>query len=117
MDSYLLASQSIECFLPLQQSLLGIPQKQWASPSATTCTDYGEPQLIHTSVNSVLKLECVIEAKTTRLCEVIWKCHAMREPLNLTNALVATTMDIITENSIADFYNLLDSEELSDNWR
>ena len=41
----------------------------------------------------------------------------LREPMNLTNALLATIMDIIKENSSADCYKLLDSDELSNNWR
>ncbi len=69
------------------------------------------------SRRSVLKLESVIEAKIVRLCELFGKCHATKEPMNLTNALLATTMDIITEYSFADCYNLSDSEELSDKWR
>ena len=71
----------------------------------------------YSSERNVLKLECVIEAKTTRLCQVIRKCRAMREPMNLKNLLLGTTMDIIIENSFADCYNLLDSEEVSDKWR
>ena len=66
---------------------------------------------------NVLKLEYVIDAKVTRLCEVMEKYHAKGQPMNLTNALLATTMDIITEYSFADCYYLLESEQLSDKWR
>lgn len=69
------------------------------------------------SKRNVLKLESVIDAKVTRLCELMGKYYAKGQPMNLTNALLATTMDIITEYSFADCYHLLDSEQLSDKWR
>lgn len=71
----------------------------------------------HFSKRNVLKLESVIDTKVTRLCELMEKYAAKGQPMNLTNALLATTMDIITECSFADCYHLLDSEQLSDKWR
>ena len=68
------------------------------------------------SKRSVLKLESVIDAKIARLCEVIESFREKREPMNLTNCLLATTTDIITEYAFADCHNLLDSEELSNKW-
>lgn len=69
------------------------------------------------SKRNVLKLESVIDTKVTRLCEVIGKYYAKGQPMNLTNALLAATMDTITEYSFGDCNNLLDSEQLSDKWR
>ena len=37
--------------------------------------------------------------------------------MNVTNLFLATTMDITTEYSFADCYELLDSEELSEKWK
>ena len=68
------------------------------------------------SKRSVLKLESVIGAKIARLCEVIENFRVKREPINLTNFLLATTTDVITEYAFTDCHNLLDSEELSDKW-
>lgn len=72
---------------------------------------------LYFSKRNVLKLESVIEAKTASLCELIGTYHAAKEPIDWTNTLLATTMDIITEYAFADCYNLLDSEELSEKWR
>ena len=71
----------------------------------------------YSSKRNVLNFESVIGAKLTRLCELMGTFYAKGQPMNLTNALLATTMDIITKYSFADNYDLLDSEQLSDKWR
>ena len=60
------------------------------------------------------KLESVIDAKVTRLYELIGTVLTKGQPMNLTNALLATTMNIITKYSSADRCDSLDSEQLSD---
>ena len=69
------------------------------------------------SKSNVLKDSSIIEDKAQKFCALIETCVSSGQTLNLTDALVATTTDIISIFAFNDCFNLLDSGELTAKWR
>ena len=69
------------------------------------------------STQSVAKLEHVIQGNIDKLCSRIEEYKQAQKPINLTEAFLALTMDIIESYSFGTSSNLLDLPEFSTEWR
>lgn len=69
------------------------------------------------STQSVTRLEGVIHEHIDKLCHRMEEYKLSQKPLNLTEAFLALTMDIIEAYSFGKSSNLLDLQEFSPEWR
>ena len=69
------------------------------------------------STQSVVKLEHVIQGNIDKLCRRMNEYKQAQKPINLTEAFLALTMDIIESYSFGTSANLLDLPEFSTEWK
>lgn len=69
------------------------------------------------STQSVAKLEHVIQRNVDKLCDRMQEYKRAQKPINLTEAFLALTMDIIESYSFGTSSNLLDLPEFSTEWK
>lgn len=69
------------------------------------------------SMRRVAQAEDMIKAKVGLLCERIEQHRKMSRPINLSDAYVAVTMDVICQYCFGEDYELLTTDNLSPAWR
>ena len=66
---------------------------------------------------SVKKRESKIQAKVDQLCSRIQSFEGTSQPVNLTAAYLAMSMDVITEYAFGETYGLLSEDDFNIGWR
>lgn len=102
--------------------------KFWAkSPEADHATGFTESHDVHKmrrdafapffSKRNTTILEPEINMKVEKFCQRLDQYVLEKRPVNLTVALLAFTMDVITEYSFEKSYGLMDQEDFNEKWR
>ncbi|KAL9607258.1 MAG: hypothetical protein Q9167_007811 [Letrouitia subvulpina] len=68
------------------------------------------------SKTSIRKLEQLIVSKVDKLCARLEKLPSKNEPVSLTHAFVALTLDIISRVCFGYFYDTLELDNFAQNW-
>ncbi|KAL8831387.1 MAG: hypothetical protein Q9170_005322 [Blastenia crenularia] len=68
------------------------------------------------STQKVVEIQDLIKEKIGKLCEILERHRESGEPINMSRAYRAMTMDIITEYVMTSSFDFLDSEDFGGRW-